>query len=136
MRQIIFIFLFLCSSSLLIAQSTVSTFHAISLYWSPAGGEPNKKVLVQYSVAGANEWKPGFSMKYLPIAGCGINPETGERYDKADYRGSIVDLTPGMTYDIQMTLEGTATTTTIQAATWSETFPIGQTINVGNEYQI
>ena len=132
MRQVIFIFLFLCSSSLLIAQSTVSTFHAISLYWSPAGGEPNKKVLVQYSVAGANEWKPGFSMKYLPIAGCGNNPETGERYDKADYRGSIVDLTPGTTYDIQMTLEGTATTTTIQATTWSETFPIGQTINVGS----
>ena len=132
MKKISLISIFLLSILQLFGQSTVSTFHAISMYWSPAGGDVNKKVLVEYSVAGLGEWKPGFSMKYQPIAGCGNNPITGERYDKADYRGSLVDLTPGTNYDVKLTLEGTATTVTMQASTWSETFPIGTTIAIGN----
>ena len=115
------------------AQSTVSTFHNISLYWSPVGGSANKKVLVQFKEVNENDWQEALPMKYNPIPNCGINPKTNERYDKADYRGSIVNLTPGTTYDIELTLEGTNTVVTLQASTWSEEFPIAQTIVVPSQ---
>ena len=41
-------------------------------------------------------------MRYNPI------PDTDE--DLTDYRGSIVHLTPATTYEIQLTLAGTSTT--------------------------
>lgn len=111
---------------------TVSTFHNLSVYWSPTGGNTTKKVLVEYKTINSNQWNDALSMKYNPIAGVGNNPITGLRYDKADYRGSIVNLQPNTTYEIRLTLEGTATNTTMQATTWNEEFPIGQTIQSGN----
>ena len=111
---------------------TVSTFHCISIYWTPPGGSRDKHVLVKYKADGTSKWKNALPMKYNPIEGCGKNPVTGKRYDKADYRGSIVNLTPGKKYDIRLTLEGTSTTATVSAATWSETFPIGKTITPGD----
>ena len=114
------------------APMTVSTFHNLSVYWSPVAGEASKKVLLAYRAVGAQEWKDALPMEYHPID-AGINPSTQERYDKADYRGSIVNLTPGQTYEIQLTLEGTSTTETIQATTWSEDFPISQTITFSNQ---
>ncbi len=112
--------------------STVSTFHNLSVYWSPAGGSSAKQVLVEYKTTGQNTWKNALSMKYNPIAGAGTNPKTGKRYDKADYRGSIVNLIPNTTYDIRLSLEGTQTTTTLQASTWNEEFPIGETKDIEN----
>lgn len=130
---LITIFIFIISFFSLSAQAfSVSTFHCISLYWSPANGASTKVVQVQFSESGLNNWQNGLDMIYNPIAGSGNNPKTGLRYDKADYRGSIVDLTPGLTYDIILTLEGTATKDTIQATTWKEEFPIGATITPGN----
>ena len=111
---------------------TVSTFHCISVYWTPAGGDANKHVFVEYRITGSTQWKQALKMKYNPIAGCGNNPVTGKRYDKADYRGSIVNLIPDTEYDIHLTLEGTSNDTIIQATTWSENFPIAQTIKPGN----
>ena len=114
------------------AAFTKSTFHCISVYWTPSGGDSTKKVLLEYRKSGETQWRQGLDMKYNPIAGCGNNPVTGKRYDKADYRGSLVNLKPDTEYDIHLTLEGTATDTIIQATTWSETFPISQTIKPGN----
>jgi len=53
-------------------------------------------------------------MRYNPI------PNTDE--DLTDYRGSIVHLTPATTYEIQLTLAGSSTTTNLTATTWSEDF--------------
>lgn len=125
------LFLFVALGLFAQAPTTVSTFHNLSVYWSPDGGEASKNVLMFYRVVGAQDWQEALAMEYHPID-AGINPSTQERYDKADYRGSIVNLTPGQTYEIQLTLEGTSTTETIQATTWSEVFPIGQTITVGD----
>ncbi len=63
-------------------------------------------------------------MRYNPIA------NTDE--DLADYRGSIVHLAQASTYDIQLTLAGTATTANLTAATWSGDFPVGEVIRVGD----
>ena len=111
-------------SKLSFSQFTVSTFECISVYWSPSGGSNDKEVSVEFRVNGASEWKDGLSMRYNPIGGTTL--------DGADYRGSIVNLTPNTEYEIKLTLENTSTTSTITATTWTEDFPIGQTITPGN----
>ena len=60
------------------------------------------------------------------------NPIAGTDEDLTDYRGSIVHLTPGTTYEIQLALTGTTTTARLTARTWSEVFPVGETIRLGN----
>lgn len=105
---------------------TVSTFHNLSVYWSPKNGNKTKKVLVAYKAIQNNQWNEALPMKYNPIAEVGMNPKTEKRYDKADYRGSIVNLQPNTTYDIRLTLAGTNISTTLQASTWNEEFPIGE----------
>jgi hypothetical protein len=106
------------------APFAIPTFHCLGLYWSPPGGSADKQVLLRYRRQGAPEWKEALPMRYNPI------PKTDE--DLADYRGSIVHLTPATTYDVQFTLAGTATTTNLTATTWSEDFPVGETVRVGD----
>ena len=103
----------------------VPTFHCISVYWSTRIGSADKNVLVDYRPKGASEWLQALPMRYNPI---GTTTE-----DKADYRGSIVNLTPDTEYEIHLTLEDTSITSTLEARTWSEDFPIGGTVKVGNQ---
>jgi hypothetical protein len=102
----------------------IPTFHCLGVYWSPPGGAADKDVQVRYRPQGATAWKDGLPMRYNPIA------KTDE--DLTDYRGSIVQLAPATTYEIQLTLAGTATTAQLTAATWSEDFPAGETVRVGD----
>lgn len=103
----------------------IPTFHCASVYWSPQAGSPDRDVLVKYRPKGASGWSKAMSMRYRPIS------ETTE--DKADYRGSIVNLTPDTEYEIHLALEGISTTGRLTAKTWSEDFPIGSTTKVGNQ---
>ena len=63
-------------------------------------------------------------MRYNPI------PKTDE--DLADYRGSIVHLTPATTYEVELAHSGPAAAakTNLLATTWSENFPVGETVPV------
>lgn len=78
--------------------------------------------MVRYRRQGATAWKEGLPMRHNPIA------KTDE--DLADYRGSIVHLAPAATYEVQLTLAGTTTTTNLTATTWNEEFPVGETVRV------
>lgn len=102
----------------------IPTFHCLGLYWSPRGGAADKEVLVRYRRQGTSHWKAALPMRYNPI------PNTDE--DLTDYRGSIVHLTSATTYEVQLTLAGTSTTVNLTATTWSEDFPVGETIRVRN----
>lgn len=102
----------------------IPTFHCLGLYWSPPGGAAGREVLVRYRAAGAAAWEGALPMKYHPI------PNTDE--DLTDYRGSIVDLAPGTTYEVELTLAGSGPTARLTAATWSEKFPEGATVRVGH----
>lgn len=126
MKHLLFTTIFIILSAVLYAQepTTVSTFECISIYWSPNNGSTDKTVLVKFREIGTANWHEGLSMRYNPISDTDL--------DKDDYRGSIVNLTPDTEYEIELTLEGTATTNTLTATTWSEDFPIGQTITPGN----
>ena len=100
----------------------IPTFHCLGLYWSPPGGSADREVLVRYRPQGAAHCSDALPMRYHPI------PGTDE--DLADYRGSIVNLAPGATYEVQLTLAGTSTTAPLTATTWSEDFPVGETVRV------
>ncbi len=102
----------------------IPTFHCLGLYWSPEGGDADKEVAVQYRRQGAADWSEALPMRYNPIA------NTDE--DLADYRGSIVHLAPATTYEIQLTLAGTQTSTKLTATTWSEDFLVGETVRVSD----
>jgi hypothetical protein len=100
----------------------VPTFHCLGLYWSPAGGAGDRAVQVRYRVKDAAQWNAALPMRFNPIA------ETDE--DLTDYRGSIVHLQPATTYEVELTLAGTSTSTRLTARTWSEKFPEGQVVRV------
>jgi hypothetical protein len=106
------------------APVAIPTFHCLGLYWTPPGGAADKEVKVRYRRQGASEWKEALPMRYNPI------PKTDE--DLSDYRGSIVHLKPATTYEVQLTLAGTQTFTNLTATTWSEKFPVGETVRVEN----
>src|SRR6185436_5945519 len=109
------------------ARFAIATFHCLGLYWSPAEGSADRPVTVRYRKDGAADWKDALPMRYNPI------PNTDE--DLADYRGSIVELAPGTSYEVQLALSGTAVTTTIKASTWSEEFPSGEVVKGENGVQ-
>ncbi|MCX7049804.1 MAG: right-handed parallel beta-helix repeat-containing protein [Candidatus Sumerlaeota bacterium] len=123
----------------------VPTFHSLGVYWSPEGGSAARPVAVSYRKQGDATWRQALPMRYNPIAG------TDE--DRADYRGSIVNLTPNTRYEIRLRLQEAKTTTTsstatppaaslaaansavanLVASTWNEDFPIGATQKVASQ---
>lgn len=100
----------------------IATFHCLGLYWSPPNGSADQQVMVRYRRHGETQWKEALPMRYNPIA------ETDE--DLRDYRGSIVNLQAATTYEVELTLAGSSTTASLTATTWSDNFPIGDTIHV------
>jgi hypothetical protein len=99
--------------------SAVSTFHCIGVYWSPHEGSGDNVCQVHYRRVGSTEWKEALSLWY-DDRGVGGYP--------VGYRGSIVNLEPGTTYEIELRLLSTGTTETFTASTWSEDFPIAKTV--------
>jgi len=97
----------------------VPTFHCLSVYWSPEGGDSGRKVSVKYRESGQRRWRNGLPMRYNPV-------ETSEC--KADYRGSIVNLNPGTSYEVVLQLDGIEARTAFEAATWSERFPVASVV--------
>src|ERR1041384_2079458 len=92
----------------------IPTFHCLGIYWSPAGGNTNKNVLVRYRRHGDAIGREGLPMRYNPIS------NTDE--DLTDYRGSIVNLKPATAYDVELKLSDGSATTNLVATTWSESF--------------
>lgn len=99
------------------AQSWTVTpsFHAVSLYYGPfAGG--SDPVNVQYRVAGTSTWKDAQDLFLDRTA-----PSALARF-RNQYRGSIVNLSPGTVYELQYR-KGSGDWTALPAVTTrSETF--------------
>lgn len=92
----------------------VPTFESIGIYWSPSGGAENVPVAVRYRVADTSGFKNALDLWF--DAGGG------------EYRGSIVNLKPATTYDIELTKEGSSPVL-FQVKTWNENFKIAKTVN-------
>jgi hypothetical protein len=94
----------------------VPTFHCLGIAWSPAQGAADNLCEVRYRRAGASSWSEALPLWF----------DSRGR----EYRGSLVNLTPGRKYDLSLTLRGTQTTARLQTATWSETFPVAETVRL------
>jgi len=92
----------------------VPTFHSIGLYYSPKSGSEDNACHVQYKILGERGWKQGQDLWF--------DARNGE------YRGSLVNLIPGVTYKIKLMLEKKGRPRKIIATTWKEQFPIGDTV--------
>jgi hypothetical protein len=95
--------------------SGVATFHSIGLYWSGSGGNSTTVCNVQYRVAGSSAWKNGLPLVF-DSRSVGGRPAN-------EYRGSLVNLTPGTNYEIQLSAGSASASLTV--STWSENFPVG-----------
>jgi len=104
MKPVLLVLALMLSATCTLGQTAVSTFECIGLYYSPTGGSPTKPVTVRYKPESALEWKQGHQLWY---------DDEGDQY-----RGSIVGLDPGVTYDIELTFEQIVVS--LQASTRSE----------------
>jgi len=116
LRTQLLLLLFLVLAAPLSCQTAVPTFECLGLAWQPEKGGTDNPCQVQYRVQGTAAWKTGYPLWY----------DARNR----EYRGSLVHLPPGTPYQILLTLTKTLTSTTLQAATWSEQFPVGQRIHL------
>ena len=96
----------------------VATFESIGLYWGPGSNPGSAGCKVQYRKAGDTAWKPALNLWY----------DTRN----SECRGSVVRLTPGTAYEFQLSV-GTQAPVTLSATTWSENFPVAQTITVATQ---
>lgn len=86
-----------------------ATFECLGLYWNqPESAGP---ALVQYRAAGESQWHAGYPLVYDPR--------------EHQYRGSLVGLKPGTTYQIRLT--ASTRLSEFEASTRAEAFPIGKT---------
>jgi hypothetical protein len=99
----------------------VSTFESIGLYWAPGTNPGSAGCHVRYRRANESQWREGLALWY--------DERNGE------CRGSLVHLTPGTDYVVQLGLPGEAPSREITARTWSENFPIARTVYVASGSQ-
>ena len=103
----------------------VPTFHCVGLYWSPDDGSAQNTCRVRYRQARSQQWSEAMPLWFderreqeLPSEHWG------------QYRGSIVGLTPGTGYEIELSLEKTGQRASMRVQTWSERFPVLETVEV------
>jgi hypothetical protein len=113
----------------------VPTFHCIGLYWGPEEGREDIACDVRYRPANSGEWKEAMSLWFDargPEEHSQMLPDRRNRVPKPQhdyarqYRGSIVSLTPGTEYEVELSLQNTGIQRRINVSTWSENFPIGK----------
>ncbi len=96
------------------AQTAVPTCECIGLYWKPddAGSGEAK---VRFRAQGDSVWREGYPLWYAELDG--------------EFRGSLVGLRSGTTYEIELTAPS-GKTASLTAATRSEQLPIGKTTHL------
>ncbi len=106
----------------------VSTFNCIGLYWSPRDGAPENPCVVKYREESSEEWQQA-----LPLWFDAREAEELPVEQRRQYRGSLVNLTAGTAYEIELSLEKTQRRTLLYAQTWDEHFPTGATVTVSDD---
>ena len=81
----------------------IPTFHSIGLYYSPRDASEDKICHVSFKILNEAKWRSGLDLWF--------DPKSNE------YRGSLVNLYPGVTYEIKFTLEKTNRSRNIKVTT-------------------
>jgi hypothetical protein len=78
----------------------------------------------QYRQAGTTNWNNALDFWFDPRSSATVS---GHPRSASEYRGSIVGLKSGTSYEIKLTLS-TGTTQTITATTWDDSVPIASAV--------
>jgi hypothetical protein len=115
MNRFLLLSLFLWGATALAEPSYVATFQSIGLYWSPPGADAGNPARVEFREQGASSWRRGLDLWFDSR--------------NAEYRGSLVELEAGTSYEIRLTL-ATGFKESLRARTWRDDFPVKKTIRV------
>ncbi len=119
----------------------VPTFECVGLYWRAEAGAADNACKVRFRQSGQEQWREGldlwFDGREMSPVGRGYRGEKESRKWEHgnEYRGSIVGLKAGTTYEVQLRLEKTGHKRAIEVKTWAEDFPVGQKVVVANRDQ-
>lgn len=93
------------------------TYESIGIYWkAPApSSSGDDDAQLEFRASGSATWQGG-----LPLW---FDRRNGE------YRGSVVHLNPGQSYELRMTLDN-GTSARLSATTWSNEYPIARTVQL------
>ena len=94
----------------------VPTYEAAGLYWTNPGATAATGCEVKFRKAGETAWTQGLAMWF-------------DARD-SECRGSLVNLTPGTSYEVEMNLPGQPAARALQFSTWANKFPVAKTIPV------
>jgi len=121
----------------------VPTFHCIGLYWNPQHGSDDNMCRVRYRPVGSDHWKtalplwfdsrPRQTFKHLYPPDKRKTPSDNILSliaHSRQYRGSIVNLSPGTEYEIELLLVKTGQTARLKTRTWHEQFRTAETVSV------
>src|SRR5881275_368414 len=99
--------------------AAVPTYEAAGLYWSsPPGASSASGCEVKFRPVGGASWTQGLALWY--------DASTSQ------CRGSLVNLTAGTQYEVQLNMPGQAATKGISFTTWSNRLPVARTIPVSS----
>lgn len=104
--------------------AAVPTFESVGLYWKPATGAIDNICHVEYRASGENDWHEAMPLWFDPTQHAG-NPE-----HSSEYRGSLVHLKPGTTYEVKLRLAKDGTEKVLKTTTWNDKFPIAKTVTL------
>src|SRR5690242_17888011 len=94
----------------------VPTYEAVGLYWSAPGANGTTGCEVKFRKSGAASWTQGLNLWFDA--------------SRNECRGSLVNLTAGTAYEVQLNLPGAAANKGINFSTWSNTVPVASTVKV------
>ncbi|MHC4680703.1 MAG: right-handed parallel beta-helix repeat-containing protein [Planctomycetota bacterium] len=116
----------------------VPTFHCVGLYWNAETGSEDNTCRVRYRESGWQDWREALPLwfdgrKLSPVGRAGRGAEKATKWEHGgQYRGSIVNLKPGTEYGIELSLEETNERQRLKVKTWSESFPVGEKVEVSD----
>ena len=94
----------------------VPTFQSIGIYWSPPSNPGSAGCSVIFRRAGDTSFREGLNLWY--------DSSNGE------CRGSLVQLVPGTTYEVQLGMPGQSPSAGFSVSTWSENFAVARTVTL------
>src|SRR5204863_3055864 len=94
----------------------VPTFESIGVYWTPPSNAGTAGCPVIFRKSGDASFRQGLNLWYDA--------------NNNECRGSLVLLEPGTTYEVQIGMPGQSPSAGIAVTTWSESFPVAQTITL------
>jgi len=110
---------------------TVATFNNVSLYYKPSEASTHREALVRYRVKGTAIFSQAHSLWYDKRGPAEMNGNTERSYE---YRGSIVGLKSGTTYEVEVFLTGVNLVAATTVTTMNENFPIAKTIVIDSSH--